>query len=163
MTVWRQHVVSRTGNHLDPVAQPSSADVIFAAGFYEGEGSCHAFKTSAGVEVDVCQKDPEVLYRLRDLFGGSVVLHARKKGQETRWHRWALCGERARTFLKMIYPYLSSRRKTQIERTTAFRSVVTPTEFTRERLSMTKKQRRAETQRRYIAKKKAEQETQLIQ
>jgi len=154
MTTWRQHVVSRTGNSLNPVKHPTSADIIFAAGFYEGERSCSSAGRSKTCSVDVCQKDPEILYRLRELFGGSVQQHFRKKGDSRYWFRWAMSGDRGRNFLKLIYPYLSTRRTSQIDATDAFKAVTAPTDYSRERLSMTKQERKNESQRRYNAKRK---------
>jgi hypothetical protein len=94
---------------LMPTATPTEADVLFFAGFYEGEGS--ATRTAnGGIVVQVPQKDPEVIYRGRSLWGGSI---RRPKGRDISV--WVLCGDRARLFLIAVYPHVSSRRKSQIE------------------------------------------------
>lgn len=92
-----------------PTAEPTRDDVVFFAGFYEGEGSACGHKTG-GTIVQVPQKDPEVLYRARSLWGGSV----RHNNRDV--HVWVITGDRARIFLQAIYPLLSSRRKSQIEK-----------------------------------------------
>lgn len=102
---WKQEPQS-----LLPTAEPTRDDVLFFAGFYEGEGSACGHKTG-GTIVQVPQKDPEVLYRARSLWGGSI---RQPSGRDVRV--WVLTGDRARRFLQAIYPHLSSRRKEQIER-----------------------------------------------
>jgi hypothetical protein len=92
-----------------PTATPTEADVQFFAGFYEGEGSaCKHGKRS--IVVQVPQKDPEILYRARNLWGGSI------RTNSIGISAWVMSGDRARRFLIAVYPYLSSRRKEQIER-----------------------------------------------
>lgn len=62
------------------------------------------------------QKDPEFLYKLRDIFGGSV------KGYDNGgfWiNHWRVSGNKARAFLGSIYPMLTARRKEQIDATGA--------------------------------------------
>jgi len=101
---------------LDATKVPSGLEVAWAAGVYEGEGTCrNAGKTKRGIMISVTQKDPEILHRLRDLFGGSV----RDNGTGNGIHVWDACGDRARVFLGMIYEWLSARRKTQVDATGA--------------------------------------------
>lgn len=80
--------------------------ISWAAGIYEGEGH---FATSSGTNyhVHVVQKDSWLPYRLRNLFGGSVY-------QYNGYHKWMLCGDKARGFLLTIFSFLSPRRKAQI-------------------------------------------------
>ncbi len=101
---WKQEPQS-----LMPTGEPTRDDVLFFAGFYEGEGSACGHKTG-GTVVQVPQKDPEVLYRARSLWGGSI----RHNNRDV--HVWVITGDRARLFLQAIYPLLSSRRKAQIEK-----------------------------------------------
>ena len=86
-----------------PSAEPSHIDIVWAAGVYEGEGSC-----SLEGSVSVPQKDPWLVIKLRDFFGGKV------SHDGLIWH-WYASGERARTFLESIYQYLSPRRKERID------------------------------------------------
>jgi hypothetical protein len=102
---WKQEPQS-----LLPTAEPTRDDVLFFAGFYDGEGSaCGTIRKA--IVVQVPQKDPELLYRARSLWGGSV---RSPKGRDVSV--WVMSGDRARRFLIAIYPYLSLRRKDQIER-----------------------------------------------
>lgn len=102
----------------DPTLTPSAIDVAWAAGIYEGEGSC---VTSGGsgrsFTVSISQKDPELLYRLRDMFGGGIKLYDCGKDRRFPIYHWRVCGDHARLFLAVIYPYLTSRRKAQIDAT----------------------------------------------
>lgn len=101
---WKQEPQS-----LLPTAEPTRDDVLFFAGFYDGEGSaCGASNGSTIVQVP--QKDPEVILRGRSLWGGSL---RQPKGLDI-WV-WVMSGDRARKFLQDVYPFLSNRRKVQIE------------------------------------------------
>jgi hypothetical protein len=104
---------------LDPTTIPSPIDIAWAAGFYEGEGSCQGYKKRSLV-AHVCQKDPESLYRLRDLFGGSVNEYANPgmSGKGTIF-KWVAGGDKARLFLALIYPFLTARRKSQVDKSRA--------------------------------------------
>lgn len=121
-------IVKRDRKGLDPVITPTCRDIAWAAGVYEGEGSCvtgghggNSFSAS------VSQKDPELLYRLRDRFGGSVTPYVNKAGFDC--FHWVICGDRARAFLGAVYPYLTSRRRAQIEATPAWKFLSTVTEL----------------------------------
>lgn len=103
-------------HELDATKIPTLIDIAWAAGIYEGEGTCRLCgKTKRGFMVSVTQKDPEILYRLRDWFGGS----ARDNGAGTGVHVWDICGDRARIFIALIYEYLAARRKEQVDATNA--------------------------------------------
>src|SRR6267154_2064794 len=101
---------------LDATKVPTLIDVAWSAGIYEGEGHsrlCGRGKRS--LAVGIAQKDPEILYRIRDWFGGSVRYHmARYSGKPYKLHTLHICGDRARIFLAAIYYLLSARRKSQI-------------------------------------------------
>jgi hypothetical protein len=102
---------------LEPIKVPTAIDIAWAAGIYEGEGTCSS-KSGAGGSygITVSQKDPELLYRLRDWFGGSVIRFPNGKFE---CHRWAVSGDKARGFLAAIYPFMTARRKSQIDATNA--------------------------------------------
>ena len=93
-----------------PTGTPEESDVMFFAGFYEGEGSACG-QANGAIIVQIPQKDPEVLYRGRSLWGGSIRVPS---GRDVSV--WVMSGDRARLFLRAVYPYLSSRRKLQIEK-----------------------------------------------
>lgn len=97
---------------LDATKVPTEIDIAWAAGIYEGEGHCrlcgHGKRSFAAA---VVQKDPELLYRLRDWFGGSV-------NSNGAWcNVWDICGDRARVFIALIYKFMTARRKMQIDET----------------------------------------------
>lgn len=112
----RYDIVRRDKPGLDANRIPTNLDVAWAAGIYEGEGSCIAPGKSHSFSVQVSQKDPELLYRLRDLFGGTVKPYM--NGGFSIYH-YKACGDRGRVFLAAIYPYLTVRRKAQIDATRA--------------------------------------------
>lgn len=115
------------GDSLEPTRKPTETDVAFFAGFFDGEGSCTPHKQHRALSVKISQKDPELLYRLRDLWGGSVRFWA-VKNEKGSWifegyesyknpiYVWTVTGDRARGFLRQIYPLVSNRRKVQIDR-----------------------------------------------
>lgn len=101
---------------LDATKVPTALDIAWSAGIYEGEGSCRLCgKTKRGFMVSVAQKDPELLYRLRDWFGGSI----QDQNPNHECYVWNACGDRARIFIALVYDVMTSRRKSQIEATGA--------------------------------------------
>jgi hypothetical protein len=97
---------------LDATKIPTAIDIAWTAGIYEGEGTCrNAGKSKRGLMVQVVQKDAEILYRLRDWFGGSIQFMGAANG----CHTWNACGDRARIFLALVYSFLSARRRAQVE------------------------------------------------
>jgi len=97
---------------LDRLESPSVLDITWAAGVYEGEGSCFS-STPRNVTVTVSQKDEWLLERLRVYFGGRVHVTT-KKSRHRGIHEWKAHGQRAVDFLTEIYLYLSPRRQAQI-------------------------------------------------
>lgn len=116
-------IVKKDREGLDAVRRPTAIEIAWAAGIYEGEGSCitnHNGTGSISFVVSVNQKDPELLYRMREMFGGTVKLCNRKfEGKIRPIYHWKICGDRARTFIASVYPFLTARRKEQIEATPA--------------------------------------------
>lgn len=109
--------VRRNKPELAPTKVPTIIDVAWSAGIYEGEGCCRLCgKTKRGFMASVAQKDPELLYRLRDWFGGSIC-QTRANGFEI--NNWNICGDTARIFIATIYEYMTARRKSQIDATGA--------------------------------------------
>lgn len=100
---------------LLPTAEPTRDDLLYFAGFYDGEGSVCAAK-NGGCIVQVPQKDPEPLFRGRSLWGGSI----RQPAGRDIWV-WVMSGDRARLFLQAIYPFVTQRRKVQIDQGGAFK------------------------------------------
>jgi hypothetical protein len=97
---WRDPAVQRT-------VKPTSLDLAWAAGIYEGEGSCYYGHTE---QASVAQKGLWLTSKLQALFGGSVCVCA------DDLHVWQVYGARARGFLMSIYGLLSPRRQEQIRK-----------------------------------------------
>jgi hypothetical protein len=102
---------------LDATKTPTAIDIAWSAGVYEGEGTARLCgKKKRGLSIAVVQKNPEILYRLRDWFGGNVRFAKSSTVPESQQcHAWEACGDRARIFIAAIYPFLSVRRKTQVD------------------------------------------------
>jgi hypothetical protein len=101
---------------LEASATPSLIDIAWSAGIYEGEGTIRLCgRGKRGLALAVAQKDPEILHRMRDWFGGSV---GNPSGGNC-CYRLDICGDRARVFIALTYPYLSKRRKIQVDATGA--------------------------------------------
>lgn len=105
--------------YLNPTKAPSSVptikDIAWAAGIYEGEGTCKATHGSFGISV--AQKDVWLVPRLRDLFGGAVAKHNfGGVNPDLELYQWTLYGARARGFAQTIYSFLSPRRRAQIRK-----------------------------------------------
>src|SRR5262245_20057823 len=94
-----------------PIRSPGIATIYWAAGFYEGEGSCsvltdgvRGYKTMV---VSMTQKDPQVLLMLRDYFGGTIY-------SDRGVSKLVMRGAIGRGFVMTIFKLLSTRRKKQI-------------------------------------------------
>lgn len=92
---------------------PRESEVMWAAGFWEGEG-CVGPRAACASQVDLWP-----LERLVAAFGGRISLDrkATRRPNERPCHQWWVCGEQGRAFVAAIYPHLSPRRKAQIDKT----------------------------------------------
>lgn len=95
---------------LGPTEHPTIKDIAWAAGLYEGEGSCSRNGDSGGARIT--QKDRWVCDRMRNLFGGTVGTQTNRSGS---WYIWHVSGPRARGFLMTIFTFLSPRRRVQVK------------------------------------------------
>lgn len=100
---------------------PTVRLIAWAAGIYEGEGTCYG-DAHGTIHAQVVQKDPWLIERFRDLFGGAVYPKAtpaeimgRPSPTRSIW-AWRASGARARGFLMTIYIFMSPRRKAQIRK-----------------------------------------------
>lgn len=94
----------------EPYEEPTEQDFHWFVGIFEGEGHYIANVLASGVGLSVGQKDPELLHRIRRLFGGSV-----RKANKAGVHYWALTGERGHKLAKSIQPFLTQRRQDQFK------------------------------------------------
>ncbi len=113
---------------LEAVEHPTSIEIAWATGLYEGEGSCGNASGTAGVAI--CQKDHWILYRMKTLFGGSIrhrdahktsniVTKVGTLSYPRNISEWYMSGTRARGFLMTIYKFLSPRRQEQVRKALA--------------------------------------------
>ena len=104
-----------TRKYLLPTKHPTTLDIAWAAGIYEGEGTCDLGSTA---HTCISQKDREILDRLRALFGGKITAKISKtpggRVTDEPIYLWQMSGALARGFLMTIYTFLSARRKTQV-------------------------------------------------
>lgn len=76
-------------------------DNSYWAGLFDGEGNIYISKGLHHMQVSITQKRPEILYLLKEVFGGGVT----KYGKQT-CHKWRVSSiEDIRNFLEVIYPY----------------------------------------------------------
>ena len=107
---------------------PSTHELTWAAGVYEGEGSCNIGICGRGrrngtyqrISVRVAQKDSWLCHKLRSHFGGTVRQFTTKANSlknpdlMREYNCWDIYGSRALGFLQTIYQFLSPRRQGQI-------------------------------------------------
>lgn len=90
--------------------KPTTADIAWAAGIYEGEGAVNKVGC-----VSVTQKNRWLPIRLKRLYGGKVY---KKNGTKTytnkTYHQWYVSGARGRGFLMTIYSFLSPQKQKMI-------------------------------------------------
>jgi|ERR1044071_5069006 hypothetical protein len=95
------------------IARPTTADIAWAAGFYEGEGTCSYATGSQHAIVNQVEREP--LDRLRKYFGGTIRPVAAHRRSKPSW-RWTVHGPRARGFLMTLYCLLSVKRQEQVRK-----------------------------------------------
>jgi hypothetical protein len=95
------------------VENPTRDDLMWAAGFLEGEGS---FTRPSGSErIDCAQVDWWPITRLMRIFGGSVYPASKPYIDRARFQvLWIATGSRAGGVMMTLYPFLSPRRRAQI-------------------------------------------------
>jgi hypothetical protein len=107
-----------------------SDEIAWAAGYYEGEGSCHQrygyFRTSKGelrrrrspqYVLQIGSTDKEPLDRFRKAFGFGTVTGPYQDGVWQPHWKYAISGfEKVQAVLAAIWPWLSPRRQKQARR-----------------------------------------------
>lgn len=92
------------------IVSPTTHDLVWAAGFLEGEGY---FGKGSGYVVTANQVNSEPAERLLRLFGGSLKQRLYERPRSSLWV-WSVCGARARGVMMTLYLLLSGKRKGQI-------------------------------------------------
>lgn len=120
-------MIARISSVPRATLKPTPKAVVWAAGFIEGEGSFTRYKNPSCkakflVRMSASQKEPQPLRRLQRFFGGSIKP---KNSRKIWWEKqrrfiyssnswvWRIYGEEAKRVARLLYPYLSNRRKCQ--------------------------------------------------
>lgn len=98
----------------EPTKIPTEIEFAWAAGFIEGDGHFSLNRTTS--EIDVTQKELESLVWLYDWFGGSVFTIENQGIKKLTYYRWRVAGPKAKSIMRKMYPYMTTKRKTQIEK-----------------------------------------------
>lgn len=100
-----------TKKSISASIHPTMADLHWAAGFLEGEGT---FINSGNIQIHASQThEHEPIYKLQKLFGGTIIIKKAIRNIKSQL-RWSACGVRARGVALTLYSLLSPRRKNQI-------------------------------------------------
>ena len=93
-------------------------EIYWAAGFIEGEGSfAAAGKYRTAPVLSVSQVNPEPLYRLKAIFGGSVNgPYHHKNPKHEPFFRWVIGSIAGVEVMMTILPLMSEKRQQQIKR-----------------------------------------------
>lgn len=92
-------------------ANPQQADLAYAAGFFDGEGSFVAYWSPGQkhFKAVITNTYLPTLVWLQGLFGGSI--HEAKNGNKKVCYNWHCTGANAYEFIKLIVPYLKEKRE----------------------------------------------------
>ena len=104
-------------NTRKAMVSPSSIQIAWAAGFYEGEGNCCTQKSKNGGSqiVRIGQIHQESLMLMQHLFGGTITMTTRSLRVGCKpVYTWRICSQRARGFLMTIYKFLTPYRRDQV-------------------------------------------------
>ena len=96
---------------------PTTADLAWAAGFLEGEGSftSNLSKAKWYQRIQGYQNNIEPLKRMQALFGGTIWAFPKKREQATQvGHVWQVNGARARGVMFTLFTFLSAKRRQQV-------------------------------------------------
>ena len=107
---------NQLGNRLKAAratVRPKLRDVAWAAGFYEGEGTCFYQPKTRSIRAVVNQVEREPLEKMLRWFGGHIYAIPAHHSSKPSW-RWVAYGARARGVLLTIYGMLSPKRQGQI-------------------------------------------------
>ncbi len=98
---------------IHPIVTPTEAELAWAAGFFEGEGSVRISKPAprnwGSLLVDVPNCLPELVRFFADRWGGSIAYYAAAGARRGYW-RWRASSHMAARFLDQISPHLRSEK-----------------------------------------------------
>ena len=84
--------LGRMDSRISRTKNPTSHNIIWAAGFFEGDGYCG--NNGYSERVIFTQKALWPLKKLRSLFGGNIVRTSRDGGKR-KYYQWNMNGARA--------------------------------------------------------------------
>jgi hypothetical protein len=94
---------------IDPIT------LAYLAGFVDGEGSIAITKRGGSskwrtspysLSLTVAQINPEPLYLLKQVFGGSLNRYDHRKANHRLYYSWSVSSRQAAKTIKVLYPYL---------------------------------------------------------
>lgn len=91
-------------------------DIMWAAGFLEGEGCFQSSRNTALITATQVQESP--LLKLDSVFGGKIRYFSRRNpsGYVTNYYRWELYGAAAVGMMMTLFSLMSPKRKTAIDK-----------------------------------------------
>ena len=114
---WNKYGDPNTNNKVsyvqEPTKTPTEVDLAWATGFLEGEGCFEMVRYTQRATATQTHKEP--LEKIQSFFGGSLRLHKRTKPNHADCWYWAVCGEKARHVVNLVYPLMSVRRQAQMD------------------------------------------------
>lgn len=119
-------------------------DIKYAAGFFDGEGCVGIYpregrhNTHHRLRTSVAQKNPAILYRLEERWGGYLT---GGQGTSQVCYRWNLGPRGSEIFLREIEPYLTQKRA-QAKLALAFRRECFSKKNSRRRLTVEEVEKR---------------------
>lgn len=95
----------------------SAAEIAWAAGLFEGEGTFNMARPSgAYFQMSITSTDKDVIERFAQIAGiGSVRPQKMQKSHTKPTWRWCAGGRAAIPFLDEIYPWLGKRRRARAD------------------------------------------------
>lgn len=95
--------------------------LAYFAGFFDGEGTIvlnrgfsHHGRPKYTLSVKVANTDPEIIYEMKTIWGGSVHLKIKERTHHKQAYFWNVGCTNARKFLRDVMPYLKLKKKQAI-------------------------------------------------
>jgi hypothetical protein len=96
-----------------PTIQPTLSDIIYAAGFFDGEGcvSMPKIRERTLLRVMIANTNKDPLNFMKERFGGHVYLAHANGGNFKPCYSWHTAGRPALSFVAKILPYSKVKRR----------------------------------------------------